>query len=222
MPPRRTRTPQARRSHRAPGVWSCHDSQRCTQVLEKPARPMTAQLVTNVSNAALALNANGGFSYTPTTGFTGTDTFTYQVADCPGITAIGTVHVTVNPVNDAPLAVADTTSATSGQPRVINVQANDSDVDGTLNAASLAITTPASNGTTSINPANGTVTYTSTAGFIGTATFAYTVADNNGFVSAPATVTVTVVPNNETLTVTRALYHSGQSPWAINSTHHTF
>ena len=95
--------------------------------------------------------------------------------------------------------------------------ANDSDIDGTLNAASITITTPATNGTAVAN-ANGTVTYASAAGFTGTATFAYTVRDNLGAASAPAGVTVSVVPGNETITVTRARYESAKSLWTIDGT----
>lgn len=156
-------------------------------------------------------------TYTPALNFNGQDSFTYQVSDALGASSTSTVSVTVTPVNDLPVTAADISSATSGQPRVISVLANDSDVDGALNAASIVITTPATNGTAVAN-ANGTVTYTSAAGFTGTATFAYTVADNLGAVSAPAVVTVSVVPANETITVTRARYEASKSLWIIDGT----
>ena len=38
-------------------------------------------LVTNVTHGTLSLAANGGFTYTPTTGYTGPDSFTYQAND---------------------------------------------------------------------------------------------------------------------------------------------
>ena len=156
-------------------------------------------------------------TYTPALNFNGQDSFTYQVSDALGASSVATVTVTVTPVNDQPVAVAETASATSGQPRIISVLANDSDIDGTLNAASITITTPASNGTAVAN-ANGTVTYASAAGFTGTATFAYTVRDNLGAASAPVGVTVSVVPLNETITVTRARYDSAKSLWTITGT----
>ena len=40
-----------------------------------------ANLGTTTANGSLQLNADGSFTYTPTTGFTGTDTFTYTATD---------------------------------------------------------------------------------------------------------------------------------------------
>jgi hypothetical protein len=37
--------------------------------------------ITNTSNGALSLNADGSFTFTPNTGFVGTDTFQYRVCD---------------------------------------------------------------------------------------------------------------------------------------------
>jgi hypothetical protein len=72
------------------------------------------------------------------------------------------------------------------------VLANDTDSSGTINPASVAISTGAAHGTTSVNPATGAVTYTPANGFVGTDTFKYTVADTIGDVSAPASVSVSV------------------------------
>ena len=38
-------------------------------------------MVTSVSHGSLTLNPNGGFSYTPTAGYVGPDSFTYQAND---------------------------------------------------------------------------------------------------------------------------------------------
>lgn len=43
--------------------------------------PLTAVFVSGVSNGSLALNADGSFTYTPTNGFTGTDSFVYKCFD---------------------------------------------------------------------------------------------------------------------------------------------
>jgi VCBS repeat-containing protein len=45
------------------------------------SNPLTAVLVTNVSHGILSLAANGGFTYTPTTGYSGPDSFTYKAND---------------------------------------------------------------------------------------------------------------------------------------------
>ena len=43
--------------------------------------PLTAVLVSGVSNGTLTLNADGSFDYTPAAGFEGTDSFTYVAND---------------------------------------------------------------------------------------------------------------------------------------------
>ena len=55
-------------------------------------------------SGTVALGA-GVVNYTPASGFTGTDTFTYVIADSGGDTAAGTVTVTVTPSTSASLNV---------------------------------------------------------------------------------------------------------------------
>ena len=92
--------------------------------------------------------------------------------------------------HEAPVAVADSATSTDDAAVTISVLANDTAPDGTLNPASIVITTNPMHGTAAVNA--GKVLYTPTTGFAGTDTFAYTVSDNAGIASAPATVTVTV------------------------------
>nr|MBX2856294.1 tandem-95 repeat protein [Paracoccaceae bacterium] len=105
-------------------------------------------------------------------------------------TSTATVSITVDPVNDAPVAADDSASATSGVETVITVLTNDSDVDGDM--LSISAVGMASGGTAVANT-DGTITYTADAGFSGTDTFTYTVEDGNGG-SDTATVTVNVAP----------------------------
>src|SRR5206468_3977836 len=72
------------------------------------------------------------------------------------------------------------------------VLGNDSDTVGTIDPASVAVSTKAGHGTTSIDPTTGKINYTPTTGYTGTDTFQYTVANTQGGVSSPTTVTVTV------------------------------
>jgi ELWxxDGT repeat protein len=90
----------------------------------------------------------------------------------------------------APVAAADSATSTNDAAVTIDVLANDTAPDGTLNPASIAITTSPTHGTATVNA--GKVLYTPTTGFAGTDTFAYTVSDDQGVASAPASVTVTV------------------------------
>src|SRR5712691_3423908 len=43
--------------------------------------PLTAVLIANVSHGTLQLNANGSFTYKPSTNFSGTDNFVYAAND---------------------------------------------------------------------------------------------------------------------------------------------
>src|SRR5215216_2276467 len=59
------------------------------------ANPLTAALVTNVSHGVLSLAANGGFTYTPATGYSGPDSFTYKANDGTIVSNTVTVSLTV-------------------------------------------------------------------------------------------------------------------------------
>ncbi len=146
------------------------------------------------AHGSVLVNANGTITYTPTANYHGTDSFQYTVSDGNGGTATGTVNVTVSPINDAPVAAADTAQTPLNTPVTIAVLANDSDVD----ANPLTVTgvgTPA-HGTTVLN-SNGTVTYTPATGYSGSDTFTYAISDGQGGVSS-ASVTVQVAPATPT------------------------
>ena len=89
-------------------------------------------------------------------------------------------------------ATATMRKATSYTPRIIQVLANDSDPDGSLDPASVAIAAaPDKGGAVTVN-ADGTVAYTPRLKFRGKETFSYTVRDQAGAPSNAATVTVNV------------------------------
>ncbi len=68
---------------------------------------LTVSLVSGVSHGSLTLNANGSFTYTPSANYFGADSFSYAVSDGRGGTDTAVVALTVNPVNDAPVANDD-------------------------------------------------------------------------------------------------------------------
>lgn len=86
----------------------------------------------------------------------------------------------------------------------INVAGNDTDVDGNLVPGSIAVVTGPTQGTVQLNtPAPGWIRYTRTPGTFGLDTFTYTIGDSLGAVSAPALVSVNVIPT-ETVDITSA------------------
>ena len=66
----------------------------------------TAQVLvqSEPEHGELVLQDNGAFTYTPAANFFGADGFTYLVADGISDSNLATVSITVNPINDAPLA----------------------------------------------------------------------------------------------------------------------
>jgi VCBS repeat-containing protein len=102
-------------------------------------------------------------------------------------------------VNDAPVAVADTLSATEDTPvtyTAAQLLGNDTDVDNPHTDLHIASVTSVSGGTVALNSADGSVTFTPDANFNGPASFTYTTTDGS-LTSAPATVTVNVAAVND-------------------------
>jgi hypothetical protein len=138
-----------------------------------------------------AFNNDGTFTYTPNTNFNGTDNFTYTITDADGDTDTAIVTITVNDVNDPPVANDDSETTDEDIPVDVNVPSNDTDVDGTIDTASVTITDSADNGSTSINPTSGVVTYSPDLNFNGIDTFEYQICDDDGACDT-ATVTIDV------------------------------
>ncbi|MCX7111605.1 MAG: Ig-like domain-containing protein [Proteobacteria bacterium] len=61
---------------------------------------VTAVLGTNVTKGSLSLNSDGSFSYTPNTGFTGNDSFTYLAHNSSGNSTPATVTLAVGACTD--------------------------------------------------------------------------------------------------------------------------
>jgi FtsP/CotA-like multicopper oxidase with cupredoxin domain len=160
------------------------------------ADPLTASIVALPTNGALTLdtvNADGSFSYTPNLGYSGADTFTYVANDGEFDSNIATVNITVNAVNDPPMANDDIASVQKGNGNsvTIDVAANDTDADGTLDLTSVIVESLPS-GATVTNNLDGTVTLTLTSGNSVVRLFTYTIKDDLGAISNLGTVTVTV------------------------------
>ncbi len=64
--------------------------------------PLTATLLTGPDNGTLTLNTDGSFTYNHDGSETASDSFAYQVADGNGGSAVATVMLAINPVNDVP------------------------------------------------------------------------------------------------------------------------
>ncbi|MEV3905542.1 Ig-like domain-containing protein [Mycobacterium sp. NPDC050551] len=161
---------------------------------------LTAVLVSGPSNAqTFVLNPDRTFTYTPTADFTGQDSFTYKVNDGASDSNTVTVTINVTAINDAPTAVNDGpfTLDEDGSRTLTAAEliGNDTDPDtGDVLHIATVNSTANTHGTVVLN-SDGTVTYTPTADYNGSAEFTYTVADSANSLSADtATVTLTVTP----------------------------
>ncbi len=106
------------------------------------------------------------------------------------------------PVKHKPVAKDDSESGEMGETIVIDVLSNDSDKDGNIDLKTVKLIDPSNNtevtelvvdgeGTWSVNPETGVVTFTPEDGFIGDPTpVDYVVSDTTGLKSDPATITI--------------------------------
>ncbi|MFV2066137.1 MAG: Ig-like domain-containing protein [Pirellulales bacterium] len=152
------------------------------------------------SGAAVSLTTDGGFSYDPAgvadfvrldDGEVQQDTFTYLATDGTALSNRATVTVTVEGVNDAPVAADDTyiteEDATLNVSAANGVLQNDFDPD----AETLSVVPMQQSGLT-LN-ADGSFSYTPAADFNGSESFPYTVSDGDAETTATLTMVVTAV-----------------------------
>ena len=157
------------------------------------------------ANGTLDFNSDGSFTYTPDADFNGGDQFTYMVSDGSSDSNVATVAITVDPVNDTPVAQND--SAATDEDTAIQISksdllGNDSDVDLGDVLSLLSVDTTGTKGVVGLN-GNGGVTYDPSCKFDYLAqgekaldTFSYTVQDK-GEATATASVTVEVTGVND-------------------------
>jgi uncharacterized delta-60 repeat protein len=120
----------------------------------------------------------------------GTATISYSISDGNEGTATGSVTITINSVNDIPVATNDTSSMDEdAAPITIDALANDTDIDGdtlSISTASVDI------GTVAV--ISNKLQYTAPDNTHGTATISYTISDGNeGTATGSVTVTINSV-----------------------------
>ena len=170
--------------------------------------PLTAAVAVGPASGSLILNPDGSFIYTPDADFNGADSFTYTANDASLGSNIATVSITVNPVNDAPVATDDAYAIDEDTPLVVaapGVLLNDTDVDGDSLTAVLDVGT--TNGTLTLN-GDGSFTYAPDADFNGGDSFTYH-ANDGPLDGNVATVSITVNPVNDPPTADHGGPYSG-------------
>jgi VCBS repeat-containing protein len=157
---------------------------------------LSVELVNNVSHGGLTLNTTGGFTYTPIANYYGTDSFIYRAYDGQLYSNVAVATITINNLNDPPLALDD--SYTVAEDVLLNIPApgilsNDTDPEGrSLSASKVSDPT---HGSLILN-SNGEFTYSPASNYYGPDSFTY-VANDGQLSSNVATVNITVTPVND-------------------------
>jgi hypothetical protein len=151
-------------------------------------------------------------TYIPSSNYYGTDSFTFKVNDGIADSEPATVSITIDPVNDSPIANAQ--SVDTNENTAVGITLTGSDVDG--DELIFVVATPPTNGTLSGNAPN--LTYTPAMGFSGADSFEFTVTDGQA-ISVPATVTITISAVNDNPTADdQSVVTDEDIPVAINLT----
>jgi hypothetical protein len=146
--------------------------------------------ISTVGNAVHGTVSRSGSSVTflPAANYNGPASFDYTITDGL-LTSTATVAVTVNAVDDPPVAVDDTASvAESALPNTIDVLANDTDVEG--DPFTIASVTQPAHGSARVAAGGTSITYSSGVGYC-----------NQAPNVAPDTFTYTLSPGGATATV---------------------
>tara|TARA_Y100000590_G_scaffold415019_1_gene512403 strand:- start:6624 stop:10700 length:4077 start_codon:yes stop_codon:yes gene_type:complete len=121
---------------------------------------LTYTLATNPTNGTATLNG-ANVSYTPNANYHGNDSFTFKVSDGELTSESATVNITIIPVNDAPIATAQSASSNEDLAKTITLAG--SDVEG--NALTYVLASSPQYGTASLNSGSAPVTH-STSNFL--------------------------------------------------------
>ena len=141
--------------------------------------------------------AGASVTYTPALNYDGSDSFGFTVNDGHGHTDAGTITITVNAVNDAPVAVADSYSTNEDTPLTVaapGVLGNDSDVDGPAMTAVL-VSGPSNASSFTLN-SDGSFSYTPAGNYNGSDSFSYK-ANDGSLDSNTVTVSLTINAVND-------------------------
>lgn len=157
------------------------------QAVDVENTPLTYTIVTDVQHGTLSLNTNGNFSYTPAANFYGEDSFAFKANDGLADSNTATITLTINAVNDAPLALAQSVTTPDSIPLVITLTGGDvetSDLEFNL------VDIPLHGSLSGVAP---NFIYTSLQGYSGPDSFTFVVKDGE-LTSVTATVSIQVSP----------------------------
>ncbi|WP_391856880.1 Ig-like domain-containing protein [Vibrio cidicii] len=159
----------------------------------------SVKVVDEPAHGRVSVTASGAIVYSPEENYFGEDSFTYTVADAAGaVSNVATVTMTVTPVNDAPMAQAQSQTLDEDKSLVITLVG--SDIDNDDDTLQYVITEPVSHGVLE-QLTNNSWRYTPEADFNGSDFFLFKVNDGE-LDSTEVRVDLTVNAVNDTPTAT--------------------
>jgi YD repeat-containing protein len=158
--------------------------------------PLQVQSIIQGAKGTASIGAGGtSVVYAANPSSTGSDSFTYVASDGRGASAVGTVTMTISPMDHPPSAGHDAFQLFQVASAVYYPLLNDYDPDG--DGLTIQSVVQGAKGSVAINAGGGSVTYTANAGASGADTFSYTISDGRGgTATATADLTITPVPPN--------------------------
>ncbi len=155
-------------------------------------QPLTYAIITQPSHGKVVLKGNVA-TYTPTANYfspTNTpDSFTFKVNDKLVDSAPATISITVQAVNDKPIAQNGEAYAVKNTARSITLSGTDIEGD---KLTYVPAATTLQGGTVAVQTDSNTVTYTPKKNYIGADSFTFTIKDSQNATSDASTVSITV------------------------------
>jgi hypothetical protein len=162
--------------------------------LDKGVKAVSIAIAPDADKGTATVNVDTTIRFTPVKTYNGPVTFSYRVTLNNDSSAVADVTVTVNGVDDFPVAVDDYRGASVNTPRVVDVLINDTGLEDGGIVVSIEEPSLPSQGTAAVNVDN-TITFTPATDYSGLATFKYKVCDVDNDCSI-ANVTINIRPVN--------------------------
>jgi hypothetical protein len=144
--------------------------------------------------------------YQPATNYCGPDSFTFEAHDGETNSEPATVTLTIQPVNDAPVANGQSLSTDQDVPLELTLTGNDVET----NALVFSVVTQPLHGT--LSGASPELVYTPETNFHGSDSFTF-VADDGNLISAPGEIGLTV--NQATVRTAAPANMNGKGPMTM-------
>ncbi|MCY7295462.1 Ig-like domain-containing protein [Alteromonas sp. a30] len=197
-------------------VTTLEDSSIVIDVLANDSDPdgdrLTIVRLSGAANGDAEITTDNQIRFTPDENYFGPVRIVYTIADTSNVQRTTTVDLTVESVNDAPVANDDEASVASGDRINITPLNNDTDVDSNR----LSIASASAGFGSVILSSPRTLTYTAPTSFTGVDTIRYFVADEEG-ASDEGSVVITVTSNAPVANSDTYLLNSDKSHVSIDA-----